>query len=218
MNISEKNEEHNPSYIRNENNDNLFSQENEKSGCSFYIFSLFSRIYLLTNKRCELNYSEVIFNYDDWKIFKLKLNNSNNNIVEDDENKLCGFQGILNMNINYYYKQNYYKSHISLNSSIQATIQKYDEYFADGTLHHSTHKYVYPDVYVLRIKNSNFTNSVDNNNSDEESFYYNLKNHQMLRLCTHGNKKTSILKDRYEYDTNWCICIKIYITNLVYKR
>ncbi|ETB61801.1 hypothetical protein, variant [Plasmodium yoelii 17X] len=203
LNISEKNEEHNPSlYIRNENNDNLFSQENENSGNSFYIFSLFSRIYLLTNKGCESNYSQVIFNYDDWKIFKLKLNssnnnNNNNNIAEDDENKLCAFQGILNMNINYYYKQNYYKSHVSLNSSIQATIQKYDEYFADGTLHHSTHKYVYPDVYVLRIKNSNFTNSFDkNNNSDEESFYYNLKNNQMLRLCTHGNKKSSILKNR----------------------
>ncbi|CAD2114107.1 myosin D, putative [Plasmodium vinckei petteri] len=189
LNCSEKNEEHNLSCMSNENSDNLFSQENDNSGYSFYIFSLFSKIYLLTNKKYEPNYSEVIFNYDDWKIFKLK-SDDNNNMIED-ENKLCSFQGILNMNINYYYKQNYYKSHISLNSSIQATIQKYDECFADGKLHHSTHKYIYPDVYVLRIKNS-----VDNNNSDDESFYYNLKNQQMLTLCTHENKKSSILKDR----------------------
>lgn len=196
LNCSEKNEEHNISCMSNENSDNLFSQENENSGYSFYIFSLFSRIYLLTNKEYESNYSEVIFNYDDWKIFKLKLDGTNN-MIEDDENKLCAFQGILNMNINYYYKQNYYKSHISLNSSIQATIQKYDEYFADEKHHHSTHKYVYPDVYVLRIKNG-----IDNNNSDDESFYYNLKNQQMLTLSTHENKKSSILKDRYGYDAN----------------
>ncbi|CRG96935.1 myosin D, putative [Plasmodium gallinaceum] len=151
-------------------NDELNKDMKENCEFMFYIFSLFNEIYLLTNKN-EVNSVDVLFNYENWKIIKLKNSNTG-------DTKNCTFQGVMNMNINYYYNKNYYKSFIALNSSIQATFQKY--YNNNNNNNNSIsinypYKSVFPDVYVLKEMRYNMCKR-------RNGFYYNLKNQELFTL------------------------------------
>ncbi|CRH02720.1 myosin D, putative [Plasmodium relictum] len=149
-------------------NDELNTDMKENNECMFYIFSLFNEIYLLTNKN-EENSFDVLFNYENWKIMKLK--NSNTGDI-----KKCTFQGVMNVNINYYYNKSYYKSFIALNSSIQATIQKYDNNNNNDDNKKKYYKSIFPDVYILKEMRYNMYKK-------RNGFYYNLKNEELFTLC-----------------------------------
>ncbi|SBS88655.1 myosin D [Plasmodium ovale curtisi] len=155
-------------------------KKKDTSKCTFYIFSLLNEVYLLTNEAWE-NSHDVLLNYEEWWIMKPKGSGGagNSRLVRELDNKeMCTFQGVMNMNINYYYNYDYYKSNISLNSSIQATIKKYEKVNNNVQTRKTLNKPLFPDVYIYREMKS-----TSGMNRGVDSFYYNLQNHENLQLC-----------------------------------
>lgn len=177
---------------------------------TFYIFSLFNDIYMLTNGKYKKMSSiekmndtnkgddnrslDVLFNYNEWKIIKLK------NDSLDERMKICTFQGVMNMNINYYYNKNYYKSNISLNPCIQSTIQRYnifnEEKRKGGVIQMNYQGSIYPDVYILRELKYG-----EQGQKKKQAYYYNFKDEQLLTLYDEGDCDTIDISDKYKIYT-----------------
>ncbi|KJP88769.1 hypothetical protein AK88_01650 [Plasmodium fragile] len=172
--------------------------------CAFYIFSPRGEIYVLTNGGHEGGSSTggELFRHGPWAIRKFSYRQSlkreegktQEGANEEDEDVLpYSYYGIFNMNLSYFYKQEYYKSFVTLNPSVQATIRKYvsREKASVMGVSRCISTSLFPDVCVLREWNK--CRRVGGMKRD--CLYYSLRNDgEVMTLC-HGEGQPEPLPD-----------------------